>query len=122
MIVVVIVAILAAVAIPSYQNAIQDTRRSDAREALTRIAALQERYFFNNNRYGTMAELGADAVSQEGFYTINLLNATDTTFEVQATAQGAQANDTECRMFTLNQVGQRQAFDNNDDANTDECW
>lgn len=139
MIVVVIVAILAAVAIPSYQNSIQKTRRSDAKEALTRIAAMQERYFFTNNSYGKLTDLGLGGAlvkSQEGFYDITLVgeNVTDCDggtsgrpcFVLQADAKGAQANDTTCGSFFINQTGQRWARESGsaagDPHTTDECW
>lgn len=129
MIVVVIVAILAAIAIPSYQNSIQQTRRSDAREALTRIAAMQERFFFTNNRYGTLVELGFGGPtirSQEDFYNVNLLGGLVVdgrpVFTVQATATGAQVNDVRCQTFTLNQAGQRRAADSDGANRTDVCW
>lgn len=131
MIVVVIVAILAAVAVPSYQDSIRKTRRADAKEALTRIAALQERYFFTNNRYGTLKDLGLSTTegytvivpSQEGFYNILLVDCGTTCFRAQANTTGAQASDTKCGSFTLNHVGQKtaKASDNTTDT-TDECW
>jgi type IV pilus assembly protein PilE len=134
MIVVVIVAILAAVAIPSYQDSVRKTRRADAKEALMRIAALQERYFFTNNRYGTLADLGLTAAtgytakidSQERFYEIQITTAgctnTNTCFTIQATAIGAQVSDTRCKTFTLNQVGQKTAVASDNTVNTDICW
>jgi len=124
MIVVVIVAILAAVAIPSYQDSVRKTRRADGKEALTRIAALQERFFFTNNRYGTFRDLGLSATagydvqidSQEGFYKIRLVDCGATTcFQLQATPTGAQTQDTSCALFSLNQVGQKT-------ATSDKCW
>lgn len=45
MIVVVIIGILAAIAYPSYQKYMTQTRRSDAKIALTQAAARQEKYF-----------------------------------------------------------------------------
>lgn len=131
MIVVVIVAILAAVAIPSYQDSVRKTRRADAKEALMRIAALQERYFFTNNRYGTLEELGlsgttgytAKIPSQEGFYEIQLTSCGSTTcFNIGATATGAQLSDTKCRTFTLNHVGQKAAKGSDNTLNSDICW
>ena len=130
MIVVVIVAILAAVAIPSYQDSVRKTRRADAKEALMRIAALQERYFFTNNRYGEFKDLGltgtsgcdAKIDSQEGFYEIQLTSCGATSFEIRATAVGAQLGDTQCRTFTLNHVGQKIAEDSGGALNTDICW
>lgn len=125
MIVVVIVAILAAVAIPSYQDSVRKTRRADAKEALTRIAALQERFFFTNNRYGDLKDLGLTATdgynvqidSQEGYYQIRVIDCGTTCFQLQATpkASGPQAQDTGCAQFTLNHVGQKT-------ATADKCW
>jgi prepilin-type N-terminal cleavage/methylation domain len=123
MIVVVIVAILAAIAVPSYQDSIRKTRRADAKEALTRIAALQERYFFTNNGYGTFENLGLSSTSgynvqipsQEGFYNIRLVDCGTTCFQLQATPTGAQAQDTDCALFSLNHVGQKT-------ATSEKCW
>lgn len=132
MIVVVIVAILAAVAIPSYQDSVRKTRRADAKEALMRIAALQERYFFTNNNYGTAVQLGVGNTSAEGNYTINVYTTpgsepgcgSDPCYRIVATpvATGPQAADTKCAVFALNHVGQRSAKDASDANRTDECW
>lgn len=133
MIVVVIVAILAAVAIPSYQDSVRKTRRADAKESLTRIAALQERYFFTKNDYGTAAQLGVANTSTEGYYTINIYTTpgtntgqcgSDPCYRIVATpvAMGPQAADTKCAIFALNHIGQKSAKDSGDADRTDECW
>lgn len=46
-----IVAILAAVAYPSYQNYLMRGRRTDGKEIMQRIAAAEERFYTNRNRY-----------------------------------------------------------------------
>lgn len=130
MIVVVIVAILAAVAIPSYQNSVQKTRRADAKEALLSAAALQERYFFSKNAYAnSVANLGVPSTSSEGHYTISIgstvLCGTDPKYPcytITATATGPQLDDTQCRTFTVTQTGKKasKAADNSD--TTDICW
>ena len=51
MITVVIVSILAAIAYPSYTQYVAQTRRSDATINLTRIAAIQEKFFTECGRY-----------------------------------------------------------------------
>ena len=133
MIVVVIVAILAAVAIPSYQDSVRKTRRADAKEALTRIAALQERYFFTHNAYGNAAALGVGSSSTEKYYTINIYTtpgATDTTCGVapcfRAVANpppgSPQAADTKCSIFTLNHIGQKTAKSSGGAVTTADCW
>lgn len=145
MIVVVIVAILAAVAIPSYQNSIQKTRRADAKETLTRVAAAQERYFFTNNKYASdLTELGfADAGggdSTEGNYTIALgdpanpatagakvLCKTGTneypcfTLTAVPKTTGHQSQDTECKIFSITHTGKKLAKSGATDT-TEKCW
>lgn len=130
MIVVVIVAILAAIAIPSYQDYIERARRVDARETLTRIATLQERFFFQNSRYSndqTLARFGGQT-SPEGWYNIALDVPQGCTaeacngFTLTATPVGAQANDETCQLFTINQTLRQTAVDSNGDDSTDDCW
>ena len=50
-IVVAIIAILAGVALPSYQNHILVSRRADAQSALVNFANAMERYYTENNLY-----------------------------------------------------------------------
>ena len=118
MIVVAIVAILAAVAIPSYQQYIQKSRRVDAKETLTRMATLQERFFFQNSAYATnIDDLGGTA-SPEGWYRINMPVATNSTFTITATPIGAQANDTRCASFSIDQTLRQTATG----TDSDNCW
>ena len=68
-----IVAILAALAYPSYINAMQKSRRSDAKSALVGAAGQMERYFTERSTYAT-ATLGSGGVypstSLNGYYTL----------------------------------------------------
>lgn len=48
-----IIGILAAIAIPIYQQYVQRARRTEAKTALLRIQGAQERYFTVNNKYET---------------------------------------------------------------------
>ncbi|MCR6650538.1 MAG: type IV pilin protein [Cellvibrionaceae bacterium] len=119
---------------PSYQDSVRKTRRADAKEALTRIAALQERFFFTNNRYGDADDLGIANSSQDGYYTIAIANPVASTtcgpvdatrcYTVTATAAatGAQAKDTNCHQFSINQVGQKKATKFGGGDNSDYCW
>jgi prepilin-type N-terminal cleavage/methylation domain-containing protein len=61
MIVVVIVGILAAVAIPSYTGYVKRTKRSEAVTALQTVALYQEKHMAERGRYGTIANLIANA-------------------------------------------------------------
>lgn len=131
MIVVVVIAILAGIAIPSYQQYIQKSRRADAKDAVTRLAAAQERYFFTNNSYAdTLVKLGFDDTSSEKYYTLSLsesvtCSASGTSypcFTATAKAAGAQLKDTKCQTFSITQSGRKTATDSNDADTTDLCW
>lgn len=81
MIVVAIVAILAAVAYPSYRESVLKGRRADARGALAELLQQQERYMTQNNTYKSFT--ASDTVpfrktvgSSSGSPTYNLSAAT----------------------------------------------
>lgn len=106
MITVAVVAILAAVALPSFLGQLQKSRRSDGKQALVAVAQNMEKYFTENSRYTTAAGSGTcpgSAVvaspSPEGYYAITGA-CTDNTFTLTATAQGVQASDTHCATLT----------------------
>lgn len=62
MITVAIIAILGAVAVPSYQESVRKGRRSEARAALTQLLQQQERYLTQTNTYLVFSE-GAKEIS-----------------------------------------------------------
>ena len=133
LIVVVIAAILIGVGIPGYRQYVQRANRSDASAALLRIAAAQERFYLQNNRYasnaGEMAAappngLGIEG-SERGFYNLNLASdapAIRFTATAIPAAGNSQADDTECWTFSVNERGARQALDQAGNANDDFCW
>jgi type IV pilus assembly protein PilE len=107
-----IIAILAAIAVPSYQNSLDRGRRADGREMLQRIAAAQERFYTNRNTYTddltTAAGLNlGTADSEAGHYTIAIVvPAGGQSYTLTATPQGVQADDA-CANLTVNNVGAR---------------
>lgn len=109
MIVCAIVGILAAIAVPSYLNAVQKSRRSDATSALAAASGQMERYFTERGTYAT-ATLGSGSTSvypstsQNGYYTLSLANLTASTYTVQATPAGAQVGDP-CGTMTYTNQG-----------------
>ena len=61
MVVIVIVAIMAAIAVPLYTNHIKDARRSEAAGGLAAVAASQQTYYQRNGAYtAALANLNVD--------------------------------------------------------------
>ncbi len=109
MIVVGIVALLAAVALPAFNRQVQKARRTDGHNALMRIAAEQERFYTNFNRYtanltaANPVGLGmGTATSENGHYVVTaaLGAGGDQTFLLTATPQESQAADA-CLNLTM---------------------
>jgi type IV pilus assembly protein PilE len=124
MITVAIAATLAAIALPAYNNQIRKSRRTEARTALLELTGRAERlYSVMNTYWGTTtantlvpADLGYQGAWPisvgSGYYTINLSNnGTGQAFKFTATAVGAQANDTQCAAFSVDNTGNQQATD-----------
>jgi len=108
MITVAIIAILASIALPAYNNYIYKARRADGMEALMKLQLAQEKYRRTHTAYtNDLAMLdGIGATSAEGHYVIALTSATATVYVATATAQGAQAGDeVACRTLSINQDG-----------------
>lgn len=106
MIVVVIIGILAAVAYPSYLDAIRKGRRADAGDALLYIQGLQEKYRANNTDFGTLVEIGygSGTASSEGYYTMSTTgssSATAYTITAAAVSGTTQENDIGCTSLTI---------------------
>jgi type IV pilus assembly protein PilE len=102
-----IVAILAALAVPSYLSSMQKGRRSDAKSALVAAAGQLERYFTERSTYAT-ATLGSGGVypstSQNGYYTLSITNKTATTYTLNAVPASLQVGDP-CGTFTYTDQG-----------------
>lgn len=122
-IVIIIVGLLAAIAIPSYRSFVLRSHRAEAKTALMNLASAQERFYLQNNSYATNAVLstappaglGIGATTENGWYTLAITGGDATSFLATATATGVQAADTRCATFTINQAGVKTA------TNTD-CW
>lgn len=105
MVTVVIIAIIASIAFPAYQQMVLRSHRSDAIDTLATTAQLLERQFTETNSY---TGLVLPTTSTNGFYTITA-NVTAARYTLTATATGRQAKDTECKTFTIDNTGQKQA-------------
>ena len=119
MIVVAIIGILAAIAIPSYSEHIRKTRRADAKETLLKLAALEERWFFTRNSYTTtISDLTNSTASTEGYYTISLESITGGfILKAKPVVGGVQARD-KCSEFSVTHTGLKQSAG----GTVAECW
>jgi len=125
MIVITILGILAAIAIPAYRGYTERAQRTEAKDALLRLQTQQERWYLTNNTYtNNLGALGfPGGCSENCVYTIDFTVAPDTTgytARAQPTVGGGTNNvdqnrDTACSWFTLNNRGVR-------DAENDTCW
>lgn len=115
LIVVVIVGLLAAVAVPSYrENAIR-AARSDARTVLQDALSRQEQFFLDNRTYAnSLAALNLVAATENGYYSVSIDAATagcpiSRCYSMRAVPQGKQADDTQCSALTINSSGTKSA-------------
>jgi len=119
MIVVAVIGILTAIALPGYRSFILKSHRTEAINGLLDAASRQARYYTTNNTYTTsMTTLGYSAdpnpvASASNLYfnvSVASVTAASTTapasFVLQAVPQGTQANDS-CGTFGYTDLGQR---------------
>lgn len=71
MVVIVIVALLAAIAVPLYINYVKDARRSEAAGALAAVATAQQTYYQRNSGYANaLASLNVDLTDVSANWTV----------------------------------------------------
>ncbi|MDY0132472.1 MAG: prepilin-type N-terminal cleavage/methylation domain-containing protein [Desulforegulaceae bacterium] len=68
MIVVAIIGILAAIAIPNFMNYQCKAKQSEAKSMLGNIRTLQEVYFAENSKYGSLSNIGFNMTSNAKTY------------------------------------------------------
>lgn len=122
MIVVAIIAILAAVAIPSYSDYVRKGKRADAKAALQGLSQAMEKFYSTNFTYLGAATADADTgapkatvfgytkTPREGSgattYNLTIQAATRNSYSIRATPVGDQEND-DCGYLQITQTGAR---------------
>jgi type IV pilus assembly protein PilE len=103
MITLVVVAILSAVAYPSFMDSIRKSRRSEAFTALNAVQQSQERWRANKEAYSSSLAappggLGVASPTPSGYYSLALSDVTATGYSITATgvAGTSQAQDGDC--------------------------
>jgi type IV pilus assembly protein PilE len=137
----VILATLAAIAIPAYSSYVLKSHRTEAKSALLDLASLEERFFSTNNTYSNLpTDLGYSGPANtafpvgSGWYQITNLQVfpavppsptspggTPATYTITATAVNQQTSDTNCLTFSINSAGQQTATGGDSNASID-CW
>jgi len=110
LIVLAIAAILAAIALPSYQRHVTETRRGAAQGCLLELAQFAERYYTTRMTYIGLALPATQCRSDlAAFYTFSLNGTPDArSHSIQAVAQGSQATrDPNCTTLRIDQTGAR---------------
>jgi len=131
MIVVVVVAILATIAIPSYLENVRAGKRADATATLMGSAQWMERNFSDTARYDRLPSGAAIALpanlttvppgsaGNRRNYTITIHAVGQTTYTLHATPVESMAGDA-CGTFTLTQAGVRGLTGNT--RPIEDCW
>lgn len=111
MIVVAIIGILSAVALPAYSEYVKESRRVDAQQYLLQLSGTLERNYTRLGEYPTEDSITPE---QSDYYAFTYSRDSDTAFTLSASPKGSQADD-KCGELSLNQQGTTV-------ASLDTCW
>lgn len=117
MIVVAVVAILAAIALPSYEWAMVKARRGAAQSCLTDQAQFMERFYTTNMTYQGAPAPACNNTDVGPHYAIGFVGTPNGSgYVLQIVPQGRQAvAETKCGTMTIDQTGKK-------DGATADCW
>jgi type IV pilus assembly protein PilE len=114
-----IVAILTAIAVPTYRYYVMKAKRSDAMNTLSADQSTLERCYAQYLAYNSvncgLATGSFPQTSQKGYYIVTAPVLTATQYTLTATATASQAQDTACSFFTITQT-------NTQTATSSVCW
>ncbi len=140
MIVVAIISILAAIALPAYTGYIARAHRADARTQLLQVAQFMQRFYGANDRYDKVRDGTIDVINQvpsnlqqspadgTALYTLSIPNATlsQSAFVLRMDpVPGGSMDGDECGSFTITSLGIKGVASGTTAGNTalrDKCW
>lgn len=136
MVVVTIITILGAIAVPTYNASVRKSRRAEAKTALMDMAAREERYFATQNVYTSSpvalqyATSGSWPVAIGSYYSISSATVTAATattpgtyvLQIVPSAGSPQLQDTSCQLFQVDQTGKQSSQDGSGDDTSTTCW
>lgn len=146
MIVVAVIAILAAIAVPNYRDYVMRSHRASVKATMANVLSMQEQFFLDRKRYATkLSDLGfpadtlyidpegnaAAAAETDSTYKLTLKNytaatigncsmsgsATNLSYTVVAEPYGGQAEDAGCATLCQANNGQR-----GNSGSSTTCW
>jgi type IV pilus assembly protein PilE len=128
---IVIIGILLAVALPSYNSQQVKARRSDCQASLVGFAQAMEKHYALNYSYLAAANEGADTgtpastvfpsqcpASGDAFYTLRIQAATSNTYTLRAVPVAGKSQSAD-GLLEINSLGQR-FWDRNNDNDTED--
>ena len=114
-IVVVIVGILAAIALPTYRQYVLRSHRATAVNALLALSSQEARYYSANNAYttsltgttglGYAADPAPVPDASTTYYNLSVTSVSANSFTLSAQPVNNQVNDTRCGTFTYTGLG-----------------
>ncbi len=131
MIVLGVLGVLLAIALPSYQDSTRKGRRSEAVTALTQLQQAQERHRASNTAYAaTFAALSASAPATTPHYNLSIDGAGPGGYQITASARAdsPQFGDTACRGLIVRAASGVMIYESVnaasavDAANANRCW
>ena len=122
MIAVAIVAILASVGLPAYQDYVMRSRLIDATNSLSTMRARMEQHFQDNRTYLTSGAIAAPCLTTETAGTFNVsctaANLTATTYTITAQGTGSTSSFT----YTIDQNGTQRTTASYWGVTSNNCW
>jgi type IV pilus assembly protein PilE len=127
LVVLVIMGVLSAVALPGYTRYVQRGHRTEAMAALLESQHFMERYYSANGQYLSPANAvpllpqRLQGIPSQGTvrYQLSVREATLNSYVLQAVPEGSMAGDV-CGSLTINQAGLRGVL--NSTRSVAECW
>ena len=126
LIVLTIVGVIAAVAVPSYRKHLLRVHRAEAMTALMQLQNAEESHYLRHNTYTARIEgappegLGLSTASTSNKYTLAVALAADgQSYIATATPAGGQDADRDCLAFSIDARGRRAVSGT---AGVQRCW
>ena len=111
LIVIAIIGLISCIAYPSYQTYLLNTGRGNAKLTLIKAQLKQSSLHILTPSYST--DESALGLIDSDDYQFSVISASNTTYLMQAVAQGKQVNDTDCLILTIDQDSNQTPSD---------CW